>query len=290
MSTDMEHDEIIQLLGPYALDALDPDEAAAVDAHLRDCPRCQAEVDAHREVAAALATGAVVDDAEPLPPGLWDRIADRMGARPASGPIDQPRVPQFRPPSTVDREGGSEASGGAVADGRRLHPDGAPDGLGQATVEPRASVADLSARRARSRRGLRWAAAATAVAAIAAIALLGVNLADSNDQLGQTRAALSAGGSAAAVQAALADPAHHLVRLDSPGGTQLAEFVVVPDGRGYLVSSSMPSLPGDQTYQLWGIIRGQPISLGLLGSNPRQATFTVASSSRPSSLAVTVEP
>ena len=65
---------------------------------------------------------------------------------------------------------------------------------------------------------------------------------------------------------------------------------MVPDGRAYMVSSSMPALPTDETYQLWGEISGQPISLGLLGSDPKQATFTVASSSVPSALAVTVEP
>lgn len=64
------HDEIAELLGAYALDAVDGDEAAAVEAHLAVCPRCAAEVADHREVAAMLAhTGA------PAPEGLWSRIA-----------------------------------------------------------------------------------------------------------------------------------------------------------------------------------------------------------------------
>ena len=64
------HDEIADLLGAYALDAVDADEAAAVEAHLAICPRCAAEVADHREVAALLAhTGA------PAPEGLWSQIS-----------------------------------------------------------------------------------------------------------------------------------------------------------------------------------------------------------------------
>lgn len=64
------HDEIIELLGAYALDAVDADEAALVEDHLRTCPRCVAEVAEHREVAAMLAhTGA------PAPEGVWSRIS-----------------------------------------------------------------------------------------------------------------------------------------------------------------------------------------------------------------------
>ena len=64
------HGEIAELLGAYALDAVDADEAAAIEAHLATCPRCAAEVADHREVAALLAhTGA------PAPEGLWTRIS-----------------------------------------------------------------------------------------------------------------------------------------------------------------------------------------------------------------------
>ena len=69
----MTHIELEELLGAYALDAVDPDEAAAVEAHLHECPRCRAEVESHRETAATLAhVGAVAPD------GLWDRIAANL--------------------------------------------------------------------------------------------------------------------------------------------------------------------------------------------------------------------
>ena len=48
------HEEIQESLGAYALDAVDPDEALAISAHLFECPECLAEADAHRAVASHL--------------------------------------------------------------------------------------------------------------------------------------------------------------------------------------------------------------------------------------------
>jgi anti-sigma-K factor RskA len=64
-------------LGAYVIDAVEADEAAAVDAHLLDCPRCRAEVAELREMAALLAhTGADAPD------GLWDRISSSLSESP----------------------------------------------------------------------------------------------------------------------------------------------------------------------------------------------------------------
>lgn len=71
------HDDIAELLGAYALNAVDPDERALVDAHLADCPRCRAELHDHAEVAAML--GNTGGDA---PEGLWDRIASTLEESP----------------------------------------------------------------------------------------------------------------------------------------------------------------------------------------------------------------
>ena len=80
----MTHHEIEELLGAYALDAVDPDEAQAVEAHLAECPRCRAEVEAHREVAALLSSGSTTD----APEGVWDRIAADLGDTPPPVPIE----------------------------------------------------------------------------------------------------------------------------------------------------------------------------------------------------------
>ena len=73
----MSHEELQELLGAYALDAVDPDEAALVEDHLRECPRCRAEVAELREVAGLL--GQSGSDA---PEGVWDRIAASLAETP----------------------------------------------------------------------------------------------------------------------------------------------------------------------------------------------------------------
>ncbi|MGH9016483.1 MAG: anti-sigma factor domain-containing protein [Acidimicrobiales bacterium] len=75
----MTHEDIAELLGAYALDAVDGDEAAEIEAHLADCPRCAAELAQHREVAALLANSGSDASVE-----LWDRIAARLD--PPGGP------------------------------------------------------------------------------------------------------------------------------------------------------------------------------------------------------------
>ena len=80
----MTHHEIEELLGAYALDAVAPDEATAIEDHLADCPRCRAEVQAHREVAALLSSGTTTS----VPEGVWDRIAADLGDTPPPIPIE----------------------------------------------------------------------------------------------------------------------------------------------------------------------------------------------------------
>jgi anti-sigma-K factor RskA len=79
---DVGHDDLDELLGAYALDAVDVDEARRVEEYLASNPRAAAEVQQHREVATMLAfTGA---DA---PAELWQRIEQAIdGPAPAPGP------------------------------------------------------------------------------------------------------------------------------------------------------------------------------------------------------------
>lgn len=69
----MGHEEIESLLGAFALDAVDDDERQIVEDHLRECPRCRAEVEQHREVAAHLAFAGFT-----APSGLWARVAAEL--------------------------------------------------------------------------------------------------------------------------------------------------------------------------------------------------------------------
>lgn len=74
--------DIDELLGAYALDALDPDERRQVEDYLESNPRAAAEVQAHREVATMLAfTGMNAPD------DLWASISDEINAQaPPPGP------------------------------------------------------------------------------------------------------------------------------------------------------------------------------------------------------------
>jgi hypothetical protein len=75
--TPLAHEEIQELLGAYALNAVDPDEVELVERHLEECPRCRSEVAGHRDVATRL--GNAGGDA---PEGLWDRIASHLEETP----------------------------------------------------------------------------------------------------------------------------------------------------------------------------------------------------------------
>lgn len=73
----MPHREIQELLGAFALDAVDADEAAAIEAHLATCPRCFGEVRDHREVASLLAYAGTT-----APAGMWERLAASLDEAP----------------------------------------------------------------------------------------------------------------------------------------------------------------------------------------------------------------
>lgn len=77
----MNHYEAAELLGAYALDALDPDEQEVVERHVRDCWACQRELSEHREVAALLTPGGAT-----APDQVWNRIAGSLEEKPP--PLD----------------------------------------------------------------------------------------------------------------------------------------------------------------------------------------------------------
>jgi hypothetical protein len=152
----MTHDELQDLLGAYALDAVDAEEAEAVEVHLRSCPRCQAEVEAHRETAAWLAHGGAT-----APEGVWDRIAGSLEeappemARMLPWETREPRAPRVGPrrrPTLAWVAGVAAAlllvlGGVAVNQQRRLdrfeRRDGIEQALASAVSNPRARQVSL---------------------------------------------------------------------------------------------------------------------------------------------------
>ena len=73
-------EELDSLLGAYALDALDADDRARIDAYLERDADARAEVDELRETAASLAL--MPASSLDAPPELWERIAGAIAAEP----------------------------------------------------------------------------------------------------------------------------------------------------------------------------------------------------------------
>ena len=69
MGRDLTPDELDELLAAYALDAVDDDERAQVDAWIARTPRARRDVDELRETASMLTSTFGVDD--DVPTDLW---------------------------------------------------------------------------------------------------------------------------------------------------------------------------------------------------------------------------
>ena len=111
----MSHDEASDLLGAYALDAVDGDEFVELEEHLETCPRCRAELDSLRDVAAAMG-----NSVEPVPEGLWSQIVLRLPDRRDEEPPPMPELAHdvrtpFRSPRTGSTSRRRRTVVGAVA-------------------------------------------------------------------------------------------------------------------------------------------------------------------------------
>jgi hypothetical protein len=249
----LSHQEIQELLGVYALDAVAPETARLVEEHLETCVRCSIEVAHHHEV-----TGLLANSGGESPPGLWDGIASQLDES----------VPPSWERLAAQLEGGGE---------RPARP-GDRDG----TVAPLASP----------RRLHRWTTAgAVLVAAAAAVGaiVLGVHV---NYLDHQVSALQSPSALAAAERAALAVPSTRTVELTAPAGTgspAKVAVVLTASGTGFVQGHGLSALPPDRTYQLWAVVGGQTISLGLLGPEPALVPFSVAGHPPVHALAITDE-
>ena len=236
MTERLRPDQIEDLLGAYALDAVDPDEREQVELALIDHPEWRDEVAGHLEVAALLAhTGA------PAPEGLWGRIAGALEEAP----------PALR---------------------LAVVPAGSPDPM----APPRsvsAPVVDLDAERRHRRSPAAMILGAVAATTILFLGIVAVRQEQRLDRQEQELLLPSVDELAAE---ALADPDSREAVLESEDGALAAKAVVQPDGTGYLLGEELPDLAGDRTYQLWGVTEsGTVVSLGVFGPQPQTATFQV---------------
>ena len=170
------------------------------------------------------------------PEGLWDRISARLEE-------------QAPPPSG---ELAAVLSLGATRDRAQT-----------------ASLSDVNqaARRRQHRSAVRTVGSwLVGSAAAALVAVLVVTVMQRDD--------VAPSALASAAQTALDDRTSATATLVDQAGTVGGRAAIDRDGHGYLIVSGLPSLPLDHTYQLWGVIEGKVISLGVLGHHPEIATFS----------------
>jgi len=149
-------------------------------------------------------------------------------------------------------------------------------------------VVSIATARAKRATTVRSSVAAASFAAAASIVVLAISLVGANNHVNHLQTALHS-ANRTVVQTALQTPGHQIVDLTSATQKPLAEFVLLPNGTGYLVKATMPTLAANQTYQLWAIVHGTPVSIGIMGAKPGHVSFTMDSSPAPTSLAVSIQ-
>jgi hypothetical protein len=89
------------LIGPYVLDALEPDEMEAMRRHLAGCPRCAAEVRSLAEIPALLEHAGADDEIAAPSPGLEEEVLDRFVRERAASRPRRRRWPRIAIPATA---------------------------------------------------------------------------------------------------------------------------------------------------------------------------------------------
>lgn len=173
------------------------------------------------------------------------------------------------------------AGGGAPA------PDGVWDRIA-AELEEGPAVPDISRARVRDHpESVGWVRALAAAAAVIVIGALGLKVIEQDRKLDRVEAVVEGEGIARAAAGAVFNPEAIPLSLTSRDGGIEVDAVLLPDGSGFLVRDSLRALPAGETYQLWALTDGDPISAGVLGRDPGVSAFSVAPATK--GLAITRE-
>ena len=243
-------EQLDELLGAYALDAVDEDERVEVEKYLDRSASARDEVHRHYEVAMALATSPGI-----APPALWNRIE----ASTASGGLHA----QPNPPIALHRPRRPKAytSGSTGSVSSRI--PAARWAMPVAAAALVAVVSTVAIRQNQTIRNLRTdvsAAQASARSSQARATKVERLLASSNEKERVIQQLLSTSGTT-------------IAHLDTPTGVSVVDVILSPDGQGYLVSKALPALSSGRTYQLWGVADGVVLSLGVFGAAPKTLEF-----------------
>ncbi|MFM7060794.1 MAG: anti-sigma factor domain-containing protein [Actinomycetes bacterium] len=248
--------EIEELLGAYALDAVDAEEAEQIERYLDEHPEAREEVAQYRETASMLAFAGA--DA---PSGLWHSIVASLEEEPRRlvlpAPVPMDDLPPLRMPPVPDRARAEDP------------------------VVPVAEVRAIDAARPRRTLAMR-VVAGLAAAALLLVALLGLEIGRQGRQVEELTSALDRNATESAAALAARTPGARITEMRSQIGGRSARVVLLPDGTGFVTESNLERLPADRTYQLWALVGDEDdpvaISAGVLGNSPSTVPFRFSGS------------
>ncbi len=244
-TTELTDSELDDLLGAYALNALDDGERHAVDRYLTRSPRARAEVSDHLLVACAL--GSSPSDA---PVMLWDRISDQLANQSS-------HIPAADKPNAASATSSAPTSATAEA--------------------PTAAVIPINRRPRSASRA--FMLVGSAAAAIIAVGFLGFQTQHQNQRIAdikkELQVAQAKNQNSLSVETLMAAPGTKVATLESDG-RQVARIVLGKDGRGFLVNSASFHLPKGDVLQLWGVQNDQVISLGVMSDSTASVPLSAA--------------
>jgi hypothetical protein len=245
-----EQQRLDELLGAFALNAIDDDERAQVDAYLERSPRAAAEVSEHLYVAAALA-GSVSE----IPAPSFDRIsaaidALELAAQRTTKPVIAPTTsPSIAPLTAADTSSTAGATGTVIPMRRRR-----PVATWFTAVAAAAAIGALGFQNLQIGRDLKTSKVDLAAETKAKT--------DLSSKLAASQAEAS---NALSVQRVMTSPGARIAPL-TRGSQPIGRVLLDSNGRGFLELNAGETLAAGQAYQLWGVQDKKVISLGVMKS------------------------
>jgi anti-sigma-K factor RskA len=235
--------DLDELLGAYALHAVEPDERQAVKEYLSRSPRAAAEVMDHQLVATALA-----GSTHEVPAPSWDRInaaIDALDTTLAKSAAPVPPTTTLAPVVPIRSKRSWVNALAAVAAVAAI-------GLGITAVRQNSRVGNLNTELALEKAATKTKEQELAIEKQATKAktqeLKRIELQDNFN-----------------IERVIREPGSHVAQLKQ-GDQPIGQVLLDSKGRGFLIVNPDQTLPEGKAYQLWGVNGKSVISLGVMKS------------------------